>query len=691
MGKRKKKSKQDARGYSTTVIVPKTNQPIAQEKTQDKQASTKNNDEATGSVRLRASPREPISPSPKIISKSQDFSDTTVSKRFFKRIENLYDKLIECKFSEDQVRKVIEGLVSSAPQAKLQGGIFSMENALDWLCLNLTAEELPSRFTDEESRDKAEKPSNISVDVSTRQSNIENYGEKKEKRKDCILDLLPCTGGSKEKPVEKDNVDKSWIIGQYQYVDEDDKVEIEDKAPTQKQDIERLQERVEQKSAEELRFEKLQREIEEIRSHLNDEASMYMMSKHDIKSMKTNLRQLEGKAKKLQGKIASPRKQRENQAKKVTEELEEFKENSSQNGAMEDENCEGFGVGLFDTETLESEIPLLGIESCDSTSSPNQNLQIFNNEKVTNPIRLSSSNPSIPSDWTGSTPKKQLEEWCKKQKLDRPTFSRMGHSGCRVKVKTKKSIVLLEQVGPFYNYSDAQQYVSTQALYELNDGLPLYRMFPPTFQELWISWLNLEKSKKTNKDRESRLTKDKKVQELINLIPKKLRVGGENTDQDKGISSFTTEASDTLDQPSNEHDIGLMIRRKDYQNVQADQNQLALNLKTNFLRKVNTPQYKEIKVSREKLPIHDYREELLNCIANNKVTVLCAETGAGKSTQAPQFMLEDALSAGIGDKVSIICTQPRRLSAISLGKYYAVLNQNLADADRGNDNNFFCC
>ncbi len=45
--------------------------------------------------------------------------------------------------------------------------------------------------------------------------------------------------------------------------------------------------------------------------------------------------------------------------------------------------------------------------------------------------------------------------------------------------------------------------------------------------------------------------------------------------------------------------------------------------------------------------------------------------GAGKTTQCPQFLLEDALYSGAGDKVSIICTQPRRISALSVAERVA--------------------
>ena len=49
-----------------------------------------------------------------------------------------------------------------------------------------------------------------------------------------------------------------------------------------------------------------------------------------------------------------------------------------------------------------------------------------------------------------------------------------------------------------------------------------------------------------------------------------------------------------------------------------------------------------------------------------KVVILCGETGCGKSTQLPAFVLEHELSNGRPCKV--YCTEPRRISAISLAQ-----------------------
>ena len=47
--------------------------------------------------------------------------------------------------------------------------------------------------------------------------------------------------------------------------------------------------------------------------------------------------------------------------------------------------------------------------------------------------------------------------------------------------------------------------------------------------------------------------------------------------------------------------------------------------------------------------------------------MLSSETGAGKTTQIPQFILFDEFSSGL----AVACTQPRRLAAISVARRVA--------------------
>lgn len=74
---------------------------------------------------------------------------------------------------------------------------------------------------------------------------------------------------------------------------------------------------------------------------------------------------------------------------------------------------------------------------------------------------------------------------------------------------------------------------------------------------------------------------------------------------------------------------------------------------------------------RIKLPTYEKKSEILQLIENNQVVVISGETGCGKSTQIAQFILDDQLEAGNGSVTRIVCTQPRRISAISVAERVA--------------------
>lgn len=62
------------------------------------------------------------------------------------------------------------------------------------------------------------------------------------------------------------------------------------------------------------------------------------------------------------------------------------------------------------------------------------------------------------------------------------------------------------------------------------------------------------------------------------------------------------------------------------------------------------------------LPIHARVDEIITTIRDNSVTIVCGETGSGKSTQLPKICLE----AGRGVAGTIGHTQPRRIAARSI-------------------------
>ena len=69
------------------------------------------------------------------------------------------------------------------------------------------------------------------------------------------------------------------------------------------------------------------------------------------------------------------------------------------------------------------------------------------------------------------------------------------------------------------------------------------------------------------------------------------------------------------------------------------------------------------------MPIHKFKKEIIETIDDHKVTIISGETGSGKTTQVPQFLLEN--SKITQNPVKIICTEPRRIAAVSVSERVA--------------------
>ncbi|KYN09284.1 Putative ATP-dependent RNA helicase DHX30 [Trachymyrmex cornetzi] len=66
------------------------------------------------------------------------------------------------------------------------------------------------------------------------------------------------------------------------------------------------------------------------------------------------------------------------------------------------------------------------------------------------------------------------------------------------------------------------------------------------------------------------------------------------------------------------------------------------------------------------LPIHEFKDEILSRLENHQVLLIEGDTGCGKTTKVPQFILDAFAENGNGTDCNILVSQPRRISAISL-------------------------
>ena len=75
--------------------------------------------------------------------------------------------------------------------------------------------------------------------------------------------------------------------------------------------------------------------------------------------------------------------------------------------------------------------------------------------------------------------------------------------------------------------------------------------------------------------------------------------------------------------------------------------------------------YYELLEKKEKLPTNDAKTNILKLIEENQIVIIQGETGSGKTTQIPQYLINAGYSNGIA------VTQPRRVAAMSVAKRVA--------------------
>jgi ATP-dependent RNA helicase DHX36 len=85
--------------------------------------------------------------------------------------------------------------------------------------------------------------------------------------------------------------------------------------------------------------------------------------------------------------------------------------------------------------------------------------------------------------------------------------------------------------------------------------------------------------------------------------------------------------------------------------------------------RVSAPAMASLVAVRRSLPIAAYRAQIVQLCSQHQVVVLAGQTGCGKTTQVPQYLLEEAWAAG--RPARILCTQPRRISAVSVAERVA--------------------
>ncbi|GAA5993713.1 hypothetical protein JCM10908_001342 [Rhodotorula pacifica] len=276
-----------------------------------------------------------------------------------------------------------------------------------------------------------------------------------------------------------------------------------------------------------------------------------------------------------------------------------------------------------------------------------------NDQGTSIPVR----NMALPKHFSGRTPRISLQDTVRKlDKHAKVTFAVISRSrAVRASVTIRWTPDDSSAPGrvQYFDMQDvacwdqkqAYDYIATVALFAIamspqGNGMALNKALPTVFRDLWDDFVAERTTQEEERYRE-RLKLYKSIaeprsQEPPSRDPRMIRTEktAVETDAIKPRKETTPETAERIQQ--------------------------------DIYQRQTWPTYQEMLRQRATLPIASYRSTIMDTIENSQCIVLCGETGCGKSTQVPSFILEHEMR--MGRDVKIYCTEPRRISAISLAQ-----------------------
>ncbi|RLN74304.1 hypothetical protein BBJ28_00005635 [Nothophytophthora sp. Chile5] len=309
--------------------------------------------------------------------------------------------------------------------------------------------------------------------------------------------------------------------------------------------------------------------------------------------------------------------------------------------------------------------------------------------------------------WTGKSPRDHLEQQCRKNNLQKPQYKKLarpaggGHLYSVVlgnKARGKQEVTVRDAgdaAQGFESISEAKDAVATSALYELAPDLPLYRVLPPAYRDLWLRWVKEQQRDEEAAAAADRNEQDELLDEIFDALPPEIAEkraiieipapqaqaaqiatldDWSVDDWDADLSDEGGDAAQQVQEPASDEmpttvSVPELEVEPESEGEREAASTLSLQLREQLEKRMRSSAYRSKLSQREALPIASFKAQVVAALAQHDVLLISGETGCGKSTQVPQFLLEDLLFSETGGaRGQIICTQPRRLAAISLAE-----------------------
>uniref|UniRef100_A0AAR2L9X9 RNA helicase n=1 Tax=Pygocentrus nattereri TaxID=42514 RepID=A0AAR2L9X9_PYGNA len=279
--------------------------------------------------------------------------------------------------------------------------------------------------------------------------------------------------------------------------------------------------------------------------------------------------------------------------------------------------------------------------------------------------------------WTGKSPKQFLIDWCRKNlpKSRPPSFQKVPagrYWKCKVRIQRPDDVL---EVCPTILTEDsmqAQHLGATLALYNMVKGQSVHQLLPPPYRDVWLEWRDSEQQKEEQTRSAINKPRDQFIARLFTRLKQQLAHSQQASTILPEDSWESLALQDELQEP-----------QREVQDMQLWEKSRALLLKL-----CKSALACRLRSEREQLPVFQHRGRVLETLGRHRVVVVAGETGSGKSTQIPQFILEELLAGGNEARpCNIVVTQPRRISAMSLANR---VSQELGSEDAPGGKDTLC-
>ncbi|KAJ0013005.1 hypothetical protein NQD34_017339 [Periophthalmus magnuspinnatus] len=531
-----------------------------------------------------------------------------------KKLLDLYIALEKFNFKKEHIEESMKSSV-------LYGG--DLHSALDWLCLNLKDDELPGGFCQQMQEESQKNRPKFQLPV---------------QQKPSTISVKPPQNTNKEAKVEDEAAVKNWILRYAdQSSDDDDEEEEEENGDKSSRNPE-LDEKFDP----------------------NDRYLVLTAQLYDTKEMAIAAKT---KGDKLGQRTAQDR------IRVIQQEMKQLEGHPVFNPAIK----------VRDTPQKECKAP----KPPSSEDKEDLGLNLFEKaEKETPAEKVKKHEPKdirnfdyTARSWTGKSPKQFLIDWVRKNlpKSPPPAFHKVAagrYWKCRVRIQRPDDVL---EVCPTILTEDsmqAQHLAATLALYNLVKGQSVHQLLPPTYRDVWLEWRDSERQQKE----ESQIAANKPRDQFISRLLAKLKQQ-QNQEAASQAPSAVGREEDQEPEESWENLAGLDLENTgDCHKGKGDKNEGERKTtasfeasKELFVRLKKSLRAQKLQAEREMLPVFQHRHHILEALQRHPVVVVAGETGSGKSTQIPQFLLEHMLTGGKEPQpCNIVVTQPRRISAMSL-------------------------